>query len=319
MQYNLCVDKNKWNDFVLNSLQGNIFCHTHFLDSLLINYKLVVQEENNNIVLAAIILINNEVVKLPYPFTLYHGLICNKTINELSEHKKSPWLLNYVPLFLNFLESNYQRISFCFSYNFTDLRSLQWYNYNIPTENTFQIDLRYTGIIDLKNINNIEEYLTTVRSVRRQDYKKALKEGYYVERSKDIKILSDLHLKTFQRQEIVRNKNEETLLLSICKSALEFGYGDLLVCFNSDKIAVSASLFLYDQKCGYYLFGANDPAYRKSGSGTLLIIENIKTCFERGCEIVDMVGINSPNRGDFKSSFNAKPIPYFLANYEKKQ
>ena len=31
-----------------------------------------------------------------------------------------------------------------------------------------------------------------------------------------------------------------------------------------------------------------------------------------------MVGINSPNRGDFKTSFNAMPIPFYEVEWIKK-
>src|SRR5262249_12920131 len=77
-----------------------------------------------------------------------------------------------------------------------------------------------------------------------------------------------------------------------------------------------ANLFLFDRSCGYYMFGANDPEYRKTGAGTLLLAHSIRHCMERGLESVDVVGINSPNRGDFKTSFNAAPSAYHVVTRE---
>jgi hypothetical protein len=62
---------------------------------------------------------------------------------------------------------------------------------------------------------------------------------------------------------------------------------------------------------------ANHPEFRKTGCGTYLMIENIRRWQRKGLAAVDFVGINSPNRGDFKTSFNAVPVPYFLATWEK--
>ena len=76
-------------------------------------------------------------------------------------------------------------------------------------------------------------------------------------------------------------------------------------------------MFLNDHRGAYYLIGANDPEYRHSGSGSYLMLESLRRSQERGLATVDFVGINSPNRGDFKTSFNAVPVPYFVATWER--
>ena len=81
---------------------------------------------------------------------------------------------------------------------------------------------------------------------------------------------------------------------------------------------MSASLFLFDNKCAYYLIGANNPAYRKFGVGTFVLYQQIKKSMELGLRRIDFVGINSPNRGDYKISFNAKSTPYYTLNWKAK-
>src|SRR5262249_11590621 len=110
---------------------------------------------------------------------------------------------------------------------------------------------------------------------------------------------------------------EVCLLRSISQAALAHGFGELSTCVSSEGTVTSATLFLFDRRCGYYLVSANDPEYRNSGSGTYLMLENIRRCQEKGLEAVDFVGVNSPNRGDFKTSFNAAPVPYFLLTWER--
>jgi len=318
MEVKTCTDKIQWDLFVSESQQGNVFCITAFLDTILDKYELIVLEDKGKILLGAIILRNDaEILKAPYPFTMYQGVLCYKEFQEMPFHKRSVWLLENLTCLLSQMEKKYNRISFCLPHTFADLRGFQWFHYHEPHCGMFKIDLRYTGILDLSYISDFEIYLTMVRSVRRQEYRKALKEGFSVEITNDIELLNRLHAMTFERQGIVRGDMEEQLLLNIAKAALEKGFGELLVCFDNKGMAASASLFLYDNSYGYYHFGANNPEYRKSGAGTFLIMENIRRCIEKRLFGVDFVGINSPNRGDFKTSFNATPVPYFVVNWDK--
>ena len=89
--------------------------------------------------------------------------------------------------------------------------------------------------------------------------------------------------------------------------------------FKKDEIGHTACVgrchsnnaFLFDNKTGYYLVGANDPQYRKDGTGGYVVFEQIRYCIEKGLSYVDFMGINSPFRGDFKTSFNADPKSYY--------
>ena len=103
----------------------------------------------------------------------------------------------------------------------------------------------------------------------------------------------------------------------IVDTSLLNGFGRLLVCKNKNGDPVSAALFIFDNKCGYYIIGATDPEYRKIGTGSYVMFEQIMRCKEQGLKIVDFCGINSPNRGDFKTSFNAQPVPYFDVTWNR--
>ena len=81
-------------------------------------------------------------------------------------------------------------------------------------------------------------------------------------------------------------------------------------CIDKDKI-ISASIFIEYKDQAYYLIGANDPNYRNSGAGTAVIFEHIKHLLNKKIKIIDFLGANSPSRGDFKTSFNAKLISYY--------
>jgi hypothetical protein len=313
----VCNDKKKWDDFVETSPQGNIFCTTQFLDALGEDYELVLIEENGQLKMGAIIIKQDgKPIKAPYLFTMYQGILFDNSIYNLPKHRCVKKVLETTEYLLSNLQTYYNRISFCLHYNVDDLRCFQWFNYHAPKKGQFSISLRYSGILDLTCWNSFDHYLLNVRTVRRQEYKKAAS-NLILESSNDLDTLDQLHCKTFERQGIERNVDAVRLLRSITSSALAEGYGELLICKSADGIAISATVFLYDSRCGYYIVGANDPEYRKTGCGTYLMLENIRQCKEKGLLKVDMVGINSPERGDFKTSFNAVPVPYFIVNWER--
>lgn len=316
MSFLICTDKNKWDTFVGESSQGNVFCCTDFLDALPVAYELITLTEYNKIVLGAIVLhCNSDVIKAPYPMTMYQGILCHSRLEELPSHKYSKWLQEHLTSLFVEIESRFPRISFCLFHQFNDLRPFQWFHFHEPNRGMFKIELKYTGILDLAEFSDFEAYLGAIRTVRRQEFRKALGDGFVIEVSDDIDMLNRLHRKTFERQGLVREREDERLLASIAGAALAKGFGELLVCRDRDGNAASMTLFLYDRRYGYYLVGANDPAYRKSGAGTMLMLESIRRCWDKGLAAVDFVGINSPNRGDFKTSFNAKPTPYFVVDY----
>jgi len=215
------------------------------------------------------------------------------------------------------LSKRYDRLSFCLHHATEDLRGLQWFHYHEPHLGQFELALYYTGLLDLTASSDFETYLSSIRNNRLRDYQKALDLGLTIEVSRDIETLDHLHRLTFERQGLSRGEQAEQLLHSIAAAALAHGFGELLICRTGAGEAASATLFLYDKQCGYYLFGANHPAHRITGSGTFLMVENIRGCQTRRLERVDFCGINSPNRGEFKTSFNAIPVPYFVATWEK--
>ena len=314
----LCTSRSDWDRFVGGSPQGSIFCTTGFLDALEVEYDLWVVRENDRLQAGAIVLRKNqEVLRAPRPFALYQGMMFAGDEDGSAVHRRAKWALGITEAFLVGLAERYDRLSFCLHHSTGDLRGLQWFHYHQPDLGKFRLDLFYTGLIDLAVCQDVDSYLGAIRTTRRYEYRKALREGMTVEVSTDVAALDKLHRQTFERQGLDRSEEGGRLLRAITKAALGCGFGELLVCRDEEGEAASATLFLYDERTGYYLFGANDPAHRHSNSGTFLMVENLRRCRARGLRWVDVCGINSPDRGDFKTSFNANPTPYFVATWDR--
>ena len=72
---------------------------------------------------------------------------------------------------------------------------------------------------------------------------------------------------------------------------------------------------LLSSATGYSIFGATDPKFTRVGAYTYLTIHCIFTCKDMGLNSWDFGGVNSPNRGDYKTSFNADLVPFYELNF----
>lgn len=319
MQFDLeqCTDKKKWDCFVKHSPQGNVFCLTAFLDSLNVDYDTwLLSRPNSDSIGGAVVLKdkNGCVMRAPSPFTMYHGLLLGQVFRDLPVHRRINETMEVTTAILDALEREYDRISLHMHPEFEDLRAISWFHYHEAEKGQPKISLYYTGIID---IADFDEYLTTIRPCKRREYRLAQKNGMIAETSNDVALLETLFKATFQRQGIVISNAELQLIKSIASSAIAKGYGELLVARLPNGEAASAALFLHDAHTGYYLIGANHPEHRNTYGGIFVVLESIRRCHLRGIRSIDVCGINSPSRGDFKISLNAAPKPYFLVNWQR--
>ncbi len=314
---NKCEHKVAWDNFVATSPQGNVFCQSSFLRALNVEYDLwVVLKKQETIAGAIIFRSGQEVLHAPLPFTMYQGVLLGNEILALASHTRSIWILKVTEFLLQNLSRRYDRVSFCLHHAFDDLRAFQWFHHQQPELGFFKIDLKYTGLLNLAKNRDFDTYLSNIRPTRRYEHRRAVKLGLTVEESKDVDILCSLHHKTFDRQGIELTQNERRWVRSITAEALQSGFGQLMLCREKSGECASATLFLHDDQCAYYMFGANNPDHLNLNGGTFLMLENIRFYIGRGLKWVDMVGVNSPNRGDFKTSFNPKVVPYFIATWD---
>jgi len=313
---NFKEDKRVWDAFVRSSPQRSIFVQSKFLDSLNANYDLVTCYEKDKIVAGVVIIYgaSGEPINSTFPFTQYQGMLLSDNSSR-EMHSQVTYEFKVVEFFINQLAKYFKKYCLCHSWRLRDLRPFQWLNFNEPSKGQFRINLYYTAVLDLQKFENFGVYLSSVRTVRRQEFKKS-SQILKFQFSDDESLLDALHAKTFERQNLERDISDSLLLRSISKQAVAGEYGKMSIALLDD-VPISSVLFIYDDRASYYLFGANDPAYRNTGSGTFLIMHMIKDAFDHGLKEIDFVGANSPNRGDFKISLNAALQAYHVSTYRE--
>ena len=314
-----CRDKQAWDAFVRSSPQRNIFCMSSFIEACGEKYECVFVESDGEPLLGGILFPekSGKFRSSPRPFTMYQGVLFSGALDALKPHTRTGKQLQLTEFLLTELEKTCENMEFCLHWNFPDIRSFLWFHYHERDRGMFQISVGYTGLINLNGIGRAENFLSTVRKTRRQETRSAAAKGWAIEESGDVALLDELHQRTFERQSAERPEEASDLVRAIATCAVEEGFGEILLSRNTKGAVASAVLYLFDDRCGYYLFGANDPAFRKDACGSMLLTEAVMRCAKRGCTAFDVVGINSPSRGDYKTSFNATPTPYYVVRWKK--
>jgi len=303
-----------WDRLVKTSRQGEIFNSQWFLDALLTNYTIYKVTDSSDRVLAGFCILEDTIDLMavaPYSFTPYQGILFSKDVSEISNHKKNGTEFKITRAIIEWAQGRYKNFSMSFSPNFSDLRPFNWFAYGDKSASKFSVNLKYTAYLDLVDFS-LEDYLSAIRSVRRQEYKKNNTLSY---EDDHIDNFLENYKNTFIRQGIVLSDVDLRLVESITRAALNNKAG-MLKKIVIDNEAASSTLFLHNENKGYYLFGANNPSYRSTGASTALMIRNIEELAKMGCRSLDFVGVNSPNRGDYKLSFNGVLRPYFQVNLD---
>jgi hypothetical protein len=318
MNYELrkSTDNEEWDAFVLKSPQNNIYCMTDFLDSGNQDYDCLFVVKGELILLGALI-IKKKSKESDLVYWPYQGVLLSEYVESISSHKKNKICLSAVQFLLTELESIYSSTNFSLHHSLIDLRAFQWHNYNNDKGFKPNLVLKYTGILRIDEVQNFNEILANVRTVRRQEYKKCIKNGFKIEQSTDVGTLTLLSKKTFERQGLKISTQALAHTENYVKKILSKNIGRLTICKNNLGAPVSACLFLFDNKTGYYHIGGSDPDYRNEGISSYTLLDQIHYCLKQGLSSIDFMGINSPNRGDFKTSFNADPKTYFDLSFEK--
>jgi hypothetical protein len=314
-----CNDDQLWDEFVDHSLQGTVFCKTVFIAALGTELERWLVFEGAKAVAAYPVLLNDrQPISAPHAFTLYQGVMFHPEVDAQPLHRGVQHKLKITDFLLEQMVERYSCISLCTHPNLSDIRSFLWFNYHQPEMGLFRVQTCYTGLLNLQQFER-ERHLGEIRTVRRSEILRAGKRGYKAVESSDIDTLDRLHELTFRRQGLSRLESDGPLVRSIAQAALRHGFGRCLMAIDPAGNVASANLILLDKRAAYYLIGANHPDFRKSGASTFLLLEAIEHAAKAGAKYFDVLGINSPNRGDYKVSFNAQPVAYYTLDWKRPQ
>jgi lipid II:glycine glycyltransferase (peptidoglycan interpeptide bridge formation enzyme) len=199
-----------------------------------------------------------------------------------------------------------------------DTRGIEWFFYeNRKARVQPMIITKYTGVIRIASHRSFKSYQDTIRKVRKQEIKKSLDLRMKIQENTDrIEEFVMLYEKTFLRQGIKLSNTNKEMVSRVIRSGISSLQGKLDLIYLPNGEPVSGMYTLFDDKSEYYLYGATDPKHRGTFGSSLLMLNAIERTFLENKTLFDFCGMNSPHRGEYKSSFNARVQPYFEVDFK---
>lgn len=314
LKYNIKKISNKeeinsiYSNFIKFSPQKNFFCSKEILEFFFNDLDLYTVSKNDQIK-SFIYLIkdkNNFIISEPF---IYSGIINHPKLNmKNARYNNEVFKLN--ELIVNEIFSNYENININLPINFLDTRPFLWFNYGEESKKKFQVNPCYTSIINIK-LKEQSDVFNEIDDVKKRDIKKVLND-------KDYKVSNKINLnliKTFYEDTMKKNKG------SFNNYAFNKIFDFLGNQVNENKVIQSTTyyldkpiysvLFLNDDVSSCYLYGSGDVEIKNRYAGSLALWKAIEQSIDKQLHFVDLEGINSPHRGEYKLNFGGNVESYF--------
>ena len=296
-----------WDEFVGESPGGTLFHKTFWLKASGERFLIYGYFKGGELFAGIPIVYGSrfkiKLARLP-PLTPYLGIIFKrretKYVQRISEDKEISIEL------ARRLRKDFDSGYFHFIPGWVDLQPFIWERF-IP-------GMRYTYIIDLST--ELEDIWGAMSDKRRNDIRKAEKDGIGVILCEDFEITYRLIEGTFARQD----KN-------VGFKAVAFRYNEILqernqcrafIAENREGEPIAVTYIVWDNKRSYYLLGGYDPERSHHGASALAMWEAIKfTKEELGLKEFDFEGSMVPQLEQFFRKFGGRLTPYYTVSWSR--
>ena len=310
-------DDNEWDDFVNNSPQGTVFALTHYLD-LAVDHHCRYWILKGSQVKAglSLVLSDGEDECVLDDLIIHNGLMfahdpLQKPTKALFERFE---ITEYA---IEFLTGRYRRIEMALAPQFKDLRPFLWHNYHSKNPNDhFSLDLRYTSYLDISTLRHAQDEESSdlfkgMETLRQRNVREARKDGASSHEEKDCGRLIDYYRVLMGNQGERPEVEKLNRMRRLMDGLIHNGCATLITSSNGRGEPMYATVFCWDSKRAYYLFGAPAPEAKERYKGTAIFWAGFLLLADRGILMVNLEGVNSPRRGWFKLSFGGDLKPYY--------
>jgi hypothetical protein len=307
---------NTWDEFVKLSPQGNVFFTSAYLScSGVNNVKLWILKGNQIKAGLCLILDDSGNSVILDDFVIYSGLMLEKEVDCKKVSKVHAENFEIIEFCLKNLVDKYKTFAISLSPNISDMRPFLWLNYHTKDLAKCEISVRYTSYIDiselfLKKNDYDNDLFNQLDSKRQADIKKGKKTLTISEEVSPKEIVS-LYSSTLSLQDVNVSEKKSNRMVYLIDRLCEYGYARKYGAYNSEGDLTYAVVFTIFNNEGVYLFGAGDNKIMNRYDGSFCIWSSFHKLSDLGVCLIDMEGINSPKRGQYKLSFGGDITPYY--------
>lgn len=309
-----------WDSFVSASPQGNIFAKSYFHNALTKKPGRFLIYNKNELRAGAFFsesidgkdAVLNDLI-------IYSGLLFGAPTSNQNLAQRQSEQFRIGQFVAENLPREYNKARFALHPEIIDVRPFLWFNYH-GKESRYKIDIRYTNYLTPEmgmGIKELQEHLLGGMSAsRRQEIRYSERDRVSVEESINVDKLVGIYEQALGRQGKRIDDQKRIEMLQVMNAILSRGDGTMFIARNSEGKVGSMAFFGWDSLRVYYLFGATNPGNRDQHTGTRVIWEAITKFYSHGFQEIDLEGVNSPNRGWFKSSFGGRLVPYYEVRWK---
>ena len=324
-KYKLCkaIDSQQWDRFVKESPQGTIFSSSFYLDAVGRKHERLFIQKGNEIKAAFCCIITNDERECELDDLVIYNSLMFRNDPAQKETKARSERFEITEFVIEGLDKRFDKIELSLSPQFEDLRPFLWHNYHSTNqEEKFSVDLRYTSYIDiseLKEDKDEEEAILFKKldTIRQRNIREARKKGAYTEMGREVDLFIKFYEKLMVSQQNPVQRKKLKRMSRLVDELTNRNKAIMILTVNSSRKIIYITIFCFDSKRAYYLFGAGDGQASDRYKGTIGFWDGFKILSKHyQINEIDMEGVNSPQRGWFKLSFGGDMRPYFHVSKE---
>jgi len=313
----LVQDNEAWDSLVHSSPQGTIFAQSNYLRLAVNNYRCYWVLKGNQIKGGLSIVLNpKEDACVLDDLVVHNGLLfvddgTQKTTKKYSER------FQITEFVINWLIDRFRNVELSLSPQFQDPRPFLWHNYhsNDPKDQ-FVINLKFTSYLEISSLSRSDQEESTalfreLEPIRQRNIREARRDGATYELKPHPEIFIEYYAELMRKQSQKIETGKLHRMRNLIKGLIHLEQAIMVMSRNGDGQPVYATIFCWDKTRAYYLFGAPNPNATNRYKGTISFWDGFHELARRGISIIDMEGVNSPNRGWFKLSFGGDLRSYY--------
>ncbi len=306
-----------WDELVRLSAQGTVFSSSLYLRSCGVPFERIAVQKGSRTKALFSCLLSDDGRRIIMDDLVIYGGILFLPDDTQKEAKATAERFRISEKIIEFLNDRYDSMEFPLSPQFEDMRPFLWYNYHSDDDSQkYKLDLRYTSYVDISSLQNCEEendseLFKGFETLRQRNIREAQKKGAYSKKTDDVELFIEFYRRLMIEQGVQSDEQKLQRMKDLIASLMDGDKAFLLTSRNSEGAIMYITIYCYDEKRAYYLFGAPNPEAQERYKGTISFWDGFKELAAMGIKEVDMEGINSPNRGWFKLSFGGSINPYY--------
>ena len=308
-----------WDKLVINSPEGTVFSLYNYLNNIGLDYKHYFVKKGNDIRAGFCFLVNKEDNEIIFDdLIIYNGILFALNDKQKETRQKSE-RYDITEEIIKFLEPKYKKMIFQLSPAFEDLRPFLWHNYHTEgVDDKFKIDIRYTSFVEVEDLfykKSIEEdkVYQALDNRRQGDISKAQENGLtFVSQEVETQEFIRFYTQTLLSQDKQVDATYAQRMGRLIDETSKCGFLKKYAVKDAQNRTSYIVIFGIFKNVGTYIFGSGDAEVMERYDATYCIWEAIKDLNHNyGVSLIDMEGINSPQRGSYKLDFGGSITPYY--------